>query len=66
MFQVGGAGGAYTPLQILADQKVPPGSGTGAPHYYLPPPRFLDLATFLKSRKAYCSYNSKKTPDFQK
>ena len=31
--------GGQLPLQILADQKAPPGSG-GAPHYYLPPQIF--------------------------
>ena len=35
MQQAGGLGGPRPP-QILADQKVPPGSG-GAPHYYRPP-----------------------------
>ena len=30
----GGRQGGQLPPQILADQKVPPGSG-GAPHYYL-------------------------------
>ena len=30
-----GQGGQLPPPQILADPKVPPGSG-GAPHYYLP------------------------------
>ena len=31
-----GGGGGNRPLQILAEQKVPPGSGS-AQHYYLPP-----------------------------
>ena len=43
MSQAGRQGGGRTPLQILADQKAPPGSG-GAPYYYSPP-RLLDFAT---------------------
>ena len=43
--ECGGGQGRTLPL-ILADQKAPPGSGC-APHYYMPPPRFLDFATCL-------------------
>ena len=36
----GGGQGRQLPPQILADQKAPPGSSGGAPHYYLPPQIF--------------------------
>ena len=39
MCQRGRQGGGRMPPQILAVQKVPPGSG-GAPHYYSPPQIF--------------------------
>ena len=44
----GGGQGGQLPPQILAYQMAPPGSGSRAPHYYLPPQifRLCDMPVF--------------------
>ena len=55
MHQAEGQGGQL-PSQILADQKVPPGSG-GTPHYYLPP-RIFDPWCIPVYDYLYCNIMS--------